>query len=854
MSLVVDRVMPAPVSGATQPPSTRLAAWLLRHRALVLLSAALIALVSGYRTALTYAALRSDLEELLPETAPSVGAIAELRGRMPGLRHLGIVVDTGGAENVPAANRFVDELAARIRNRPGDLVGGVHTDVAAERQFAETYVLQLMDPVDVRKLREAVEQRRDWQVTRSMGMELLDDSEEPPPPIPVDELRKKYEQRHGKQRNVPGDRFVSEDGRSVVMLVQASSNATGRGDDAELLAGVQSEIESLGFPDAYAPGMSVGFAGDVATRVEEMEGLVADLGLSGAVVLLLVISALVMVFGSWRALPILGIPLMIGTLLTFALVALPPLSIRHLNSNTAFLGSIVVGNGINGGIILLARLWEERRRGAALERGIAVALGGSWRPTLAAALAASAAYGSLVFTDFRGFNQFGWIGAVGMLVCWATNMLLIPPLASLLARPAVGPEPLRRSLRSRFGELVLARPRAVLLVTSVLTVLAVIGLSRRADDWMEYDLSKLRRADSWQTGERYWGKRMDDTLGRYLTPTVVLARDAEQAHQIEQRVRETAERGDAGGLIASIRSIRSFILPEQQAALAEARRLRALLTPKLLAELTPADRELVQRAVSDRALQPLSADSLPNGLVAGLRERDGRTDRAVLIFPKLDAGTWDAGRISAYARDLRAAAEDGAEPAKVAGSLLLSSDIADSVRSDGPRATLFALLAVLAICAISFRSFGLSLAAVGSLFVGVTLMLGALAWTGQRLNFSNFVALPITFGIAADYSINMLKRYQSDARLRLSGALTATGSAVMLCSLTTIIGFGSLLVAQNRALFSFGLFAVTGEITCLLTAIVSLPAALVTMLRRSRPRANAPAPQPRLQREESGSA
>jgi uncharacterized protein len=325
---------------------------------------------------------------------------------------------------------------------------------------------------------------------------------------------------------------------------------------------------------------------------------------------------------------------------------------------------------------------------------------------------------------------------------------------------------------------------------------------------------------------------MDDTLQRYLTPTVVLARDAEQARAVEARVRELAERGAAGGLIASIRSIRSLVPPEQGAALAEARRLRQVLTPKLLAELSPADRELVQRAVSDAALRPLTAEDLPNGLAAGLRERDGTTDRAFLIFPKLDAGTWDAARISDYATDLRMAADFGQEPAKIAGSLLLSSDIAQAVRSDGPRATLLALIAVLAICAISFRSLGLSLAAVASLFVGVTLMLGSLAWTGERLNFSNFVALPITFGIAADYSINMLKRYQADARLRLSGALSATGSAVMLCSLTTIIGFGSLLMAQNRALFSFGLFAVTGEITCLLTAIVSLPAALVLVLRR----------------------
>jgi len=45
--------------------------------------------------------------------------------------------------------------------------------------------------------------------------------------------------------------------------------------------------------------------------------------------------------------------------------------------------------------------------------------------------------------------------------------------------------------------------------------------------------------------------------------------------------------------------------------------------------------------------------------------------------------------------------------------------------------------------------------------------------------------------------------------------------------MTTVIGFGSLLVAQNGALFSFGELAVTGELTCLLTAVLAVPAYLL---------------------------
>ena len=48
----------------------------------------------------------------------------------------------------------------------------------------------------------------------------------------------------------------------------------------------------------------------------------------------------------------------------------------------------------------------------------------------------------------------------------------------------------------------------------------------------------------------------------------------------------------------------------------------------------------------------------------------------------------------------------------------------------------------------------------------------------------------------------------------------------MPCSVTTVIGYASLLVARNQALFSFGLLAVIGELACLATALLALPAVL----------------------------
>jgi predicted RND superfamily exporter protein len=68
-------------------------------------------------------------------------------------------------------------------------------------------------------------------------------------------------------------------------------------------------------------------------------------------------------------------------------------------------------------------------------------------------------------------------------------------------------------------------------------------------------------------------------------------------------------------------------------------------------------------------------------------------------------------------------------------------------------------------------------------------------------------------------------------RLEGSGSVVdvvrETGGAVILCSLTTTLGYLALLTSINGAVRSFGLAAVIGEVTCLHAAVIALPAVLI---------------------------
>src|SRR5262249_15277009 len=104
------------------------------------------------------------------------------------------------------------------------------------------------------------------------------------------------------------------------------------------------------------------------------------------------------------------------------------LTFGYVNTPGAFLGAIILGNGINYPIVLLSRYREFRARGMEKEQARREAVLNAFRAELVGASVASIAYGSLTITHFRGFSQFGTIGFVGMLLVWVAIVPVVPAM------------------------------------------------------------------------------------------------------------------------------------------------------------------------------------------------------------------------------------------------------------------------------------------------------------------------------------------------------------------------------------------------------------------------------------------
>jgi predicted RND superfamily exporter protein len=132
---------------------------------------------------------------------------------------------------------------------------------------------------------------------------------------------------------------------------------------------------------------------------------------------------------------------------------------------------------------------------------------------------------------------------------------------------------------------------------------------------------------------------------------------------------------------------------------------------------------------------------------------------------------------------------------------------------------------VLALTAATFRNARDTALALLPLALGLGWTLGLMPLAGLSFDLANVWALPLLIGTGAEYGVNLVTRFR-EARVAGGPALArSTVLAVLLNGLTTIAGFGSLMVAHHRGIFGLGLLLTLGAAASLLAALVVLPAA-----------------------------
>ena len=367
-----------------------------------------------------------------------------------------------------------------------------------------------------------------------------------------------------------------------------------------------------------------------------------------------------------------------------------------------------------------ARRGSRRRRCARRWRGI-------WRGTLVASISASAAYASLMVTSFRGFYQFGVMGAVGSLACWLATFTVLPALLVLLDRRA-------RAISGRCPPAIEFAPAGTAcwrgtarlddrVLFTILAIVGAVGMRHFLQDPFEYDFRKLTaklkttdEAQAVQPQRRQTVRALavaDHRAGRQRRRGGADQADDPQAGRGLPRARRDRPGGhDLGSAPRR---------PRGAAAQAGADRADPQADPRPVARASSTTR---RRPTSPRSTRPPGCTSSRRRTCrrsrAGRSPRvDGTIGRVVLVYPPRRSSRSGTGATCCGSpRCCSTCTCRTARWSRPRGRRWSSRSMIRSILRDGPIATAASLIAVLIIICFTIRPAAAALMALATLTAG----------------------------------------------------------------------------------------------------------------------------------------
>jgi uncharacterized protein len=208
------------------------------------------------------------------------------------------------------------------------------------------------------------------------------------------------------------------------------------------------------------------------------------------------------------------------------------------------------------------------------------------------------------------------------------------------------------------------------------------------------------------------------------------------------------------------------------------------------------------------------------------------------IHPRVDI--WEREDAARFVADLRRVDPD------VTGTPVITYESILLMERSYRQATMYAVILVAVVSYFMIRRVRETLLALLPLALGLVWMMGLMPLLGLKFTMGNIFGLPLIIGTSAEFGLNVVLRFMEDREHGGPLLSRSTVMAVLTNGLTTIAGFGSMMVADHRGIFGLGLLLTIGIITSLIASLIVLPA----MLRLMKPPRAPHPPAPRVERSE----
>jgi predicted RND superfamily exporter protein len=785
---------------------------LLKLYPLVLLLGVLLAVLSLPRVTLLFKNLSTDPVDLLPEKYQSVQTLLKIRDKVANQNRFGVVFESDHPENT---KRLLGDLEPILAAEP--LVGKVYITKPGFDFFDKNKLL-FIELADLHEIHDRIDRR--IQREKLGGLYISFEEEEENDKFSFTDLEDKYREKYGQ--DVTESYYISPNGKVFALYVEGKKENMSIAEEKAFQDAVKKRVDAFDYK-SYDPTMKLYFGG--STRVMEYRALIGDLKTAGIISGIVIFLPILIRFRRPQYVLLIFLPLLIGVPSGMALASF---WVPRLNVTTSFLFAILGGLGVETGIHIFSRYYEKRKEGASMEDSLLDIYLFLGRPVLTAVSVLATTFLLMIFSDFRGFSEFGFISGLGLWTVFILYFTFFPALLIFAEKTHL----LKfKSAVDEWRGTLNVSPGFVKTLLVIFTLFTAFSVAVIPKIKFEYNSKKIRADDPRERLAKI--KQRMTTGSRVNSPAAVLI-DGEANAKLLKSVMDRKKAENPQTTIDYTSSIYSLVPEQQEEKLKVIGDIDALLADDSLKLVEEEDEKDLARFREElKKPHPFASKDVPEAVKEVFVGKQEIPGSLFLIFAKPHLELDDGRNAIRFAEEIKEiTTPEGVYHAS--SSAVVFADVLSTMLKDSKKILMIAVLSVLFFVYLDLRSFKKTALVMFSILAGVLWVMGVMYLLRIKLNMYNMVMIPAVMGMSVDNSIHIYHRYEELGRGSLSKVLSSTGIASMLASLTNAAGFIGLAFCTHGGLRSMGLVAVTGLATCLITTLVFLPMTLQYLEWRRR--------------------
>ena len=216
--------------------------FILRNTQLIAILGTLLGIISSYYSFLLYKNLRTDIQELLPTSAPSILDFKEVSERLESIDQFAILLFSS---DIHGSKRFVIDLAEKLEKLPRSLIASVDYRIDRELQFFKSRQALFMSLEDLNKIHDFIVDKIEYETQLYNPLNLLGSEELREPHLNFYALKKKYDSQASAYARLPGGFYAMPDEKIRAILINTTSAVASISKALELRSLVEKTIHEL---------------------------------------------------------------------------------------------------------------------------------------------------------------------------------------------------------------------------------------------------------------------------------------------------------------------------------------------------------------------------------------------------------------------------------------------------------------------------------------------------------------------------------------------------------------------------------------------------------------------------------